>query len=89
MRYYFDYKDHVSITDGQGVECRTLEDARDYAEELAEQFAKKAPNGAVQTHVVVVDSTGREVFRTPISYGERDDQSHKRRAAEPRSSRRR
>ena len=86
MRYYFDYKDHISVTDGQGVECRTLDDARQHAMELAEQFARTAPSGAPQTHVVVFDSTGREVFRTSIPYGGRDEERERNAEAEPRSS---
>ena len=70
MRYYFDFKDHFSVMDKRGEVCTTQEAAEDFAKKLAgEMGQEKSPADRVGDFIVVVDETGTEVFRTPLTDG--------------------
>ena len=72
MKYYFDYQDHYRVTDKRGQNCQTLQDAREFADELSKQLARTNKVTAEKAEfVIVIDEAGEEVYRArlPDGYG--------------------
>jgi hypothetical protein len=68
MRYYFDFKDNIDILDKHGEECRTLADAEKFAKRVARELAKSKCHEELEGEfIVVLDESGKEVFRTPLT----------------------
>jgi hypothetical protein len=72
MRFYFDVADGRRITDPRGQNCRTLEDAKSLADQLAAEWARKLPkpNGE---YIAVVDAGGQELYRAPMNNSKPED----------------
>ena len=67
---YFDFRDRYRVTDQQGERCQTLDDAKEFARQFAGELAEsRQAIGMAAEVVVVVDESGREVFRTPLVNG--------------------
>ena len=67
MRFYFDLRDGRRITDHRGKNCTTLEQARQWARELAQEMARGKDPAAIRgDYIVVVDESGQEVYRAAL-----------------------
>jgi hypothetical protein len=64
-------KTNIDILDKRGEECRTLADAEKFAKHVARELAEsKSPEELEGEFIVVLDESGKEVFRTPLTGNE-------------------
>ncbi|MHC2844875.1 DUF6894 family protein [Bradyrhizobium diazoefficiens] len=61
--YYFDIKDGVPVRDGAGLELVSDGAAIAHSKRLADQVRKEKPVGNPDLRIIVVDESGREVYR--------------------------
>jgi hypothetical protein len=71
-RFYFHLSNHTTIDDCRGDECRTVEDARALACEVAAELARARGKEIRGLFIRVTDGNGKEVFRTAVAKGWRE-----------------
>jgi hypothetical protein len=67
QRFFFDVSDGTTVPDLEGEKCQSIEEARDYALEIAKRLATKKPElSNRELFIVVSDGNGQELFRAPV-----------------------
>jgi hemerythrin superfamily protein len=67
MRYFFHLSDGNLIQDDAGEVCKTLEEAKQFAINVAAELGQNRDAKDIQgEYVCVTDEDGTEVFRTPL-----------------------
>ena len=64
-RYHFEIVDGFKLEDPVGLECKTEDQARRVAEDIAQQIVIDIGENTARK-VVVVDEDGAEIYKTPI-----------------------
>ncbi len=67
-QYFFDVKNKRRITDSVGLDCFDDVGAIATAKFIATQIAIDVPDYSCQRLVIVLDSTGTEIFQAPVRY---------------------
>jgi regulator of extracellular matrix RemA (YlzA/DUF370 family) len=65
-RYHFEIIDGYKLEDPVGLECRSDDEARKVAEQIARQIVIDVGKGRRARKVVVVDDDGVEICMAPI-----------------------
>jgi hypothetical protein len=64
-KFHFQIANGHTIEDPIGLDCKSEEQAKMVAKDIARQIALEVSGAAVR-HVVVVDEEGTELFKAPI-----------------------
>jgi hypothetical protein len=64
--FHFDIADRVRLEDPVGLDCKTENDARKTADQLARQIAIDLDDDREGRCVVVIDEAGAEIYKAEI-----------------------
>jgi hypothetical protein len=66
-RFYFNFLDGKPVRDREGLECRTLEDARRHAMAIAAELGRNRPSNDLEDQCIcVTEESGQEVLKFPV-----------------------
>ena len=66
-RFYFHLSNHTKIDDQKTEACRTIDDARAHACQIATELARVQRKESRGLFIRVTDQNGKEVFRTAVA----------------------
>jgi hypothetical protein len=71
-RFYFHLSNHTKLDDEKTEACRTIDDARVHACQIATELARVKRKESRGLFIRVTDQNGKEVFRTAVAKGWRE-----------------
>ena len=66
-RFYFHLSNHTKLDDEKTEACRTIDDARAHACQIAAELARVKRKETRGLFIRVTDQNGKEVFRTAVA----------------------